>query len=91
MRRPTEIRRFVAAAGQGDCSLLVRLFELDERRRRKSLDRYIGLNLIDPPRKCETEITPSNSLAFAETGGEYVHFSLLSVKGRVSDASPVLL
>lgn len=90
-RRPTEIRRFVETVGQGDCSLLVRLFELDERLRRESLDRYIGLNLVDPPRRYETEITPKNSVAFAETGGEDVHFSLVSVKGRVSDASPVVV
>lgn len=89
-RRPTEIRRFAEATGQGDCSLLVRLFELDERLRRDSL-RWIGLNLVDPPRTYATEATPRNSVAFAETGSEDTHFSLVSMKGRVSDSSPVVV
>ena len=90
-RRPTGIRAFVAAAGEGGCPLLVRLFDLDQRLRGESRDRWIGLNLVDPPRPYGMDVTPRNAVAFAETGGEDVHFSLVTTKGRVSDASAVVL
>jgi len=90
-RRPTGIRGFVEASGEGGCPLLVRLFDLDQGLRRESLDRWIGLNLVDPPRPYGMDATPRNAVAFAETGGEDVHFSLVSSRGRVSDASAVVL
>lgn len=90
-QRPTAIRAFVERAGEGDCSLLVRLYEIDERLRRASLGGDAGLGLIDPPEPYDSEVTPLNAFAFAGTGGENVHFSLISVKGRVSDASPVVI
>jgi hypothetical protein len=89
--QPTEIHKFIEKHGGGDCSLLRQLFELDERLRREEKDGYIGLNLIDPPEPYGSESTPKNTIAFGETGGDWVHFSLITVKGRVSDASPVVL
>lgn len=89
--RPTEIEAFIKEKGRGDCSLLVRLFKLDEKLRRDGLASYIGLNLIDPPVFYDSEVTPRNTLAFAGTGGDDVHFSLVTVKGHVSDSSMVVM
>ena len=89
--RPTTIESFVNERGHGDCSLLVGLFKLDERLRRDGLDSFIGLNLIDPPEFYGSEVTPRNTIAFAGTGGNDVHFSLVTVKGRVSDDGMVLM
>jgi hypothetical protein len=89
--RPTQIDAFIESHGHGDCSLLRRLFELDELLRRDGLDNLGGFRLIDPPKHYGTEATPKNSISFAETGGDWVHFSLVSVRGRVSDDSPVVL
>ncbi|HEX8153332.1 MAG TPA: hypothetical protein VF698_09420 [Thermoanaerobaculia bacterium] len=90
-KRPTSIHAFVKKYGSGDCSLLVRLFELEERHRREGTDAFIALNLIDPPEHYESDVTPANSIAFASSGADGVHFSLITVKGRVSDASPVVV
>jgi hypothetical protein len=51
-----------------------------------------GLGLILLPRLDHFGYgcTPKNSLAFATTGGEGVHFSFLVAKSRVHDASPVI-
>jgi hypothetical protein len=90
-QRPTQIHRFVETSGEGDCSLLVRLYELEERLRRKSLDHFIGLNLVDPPERRDDGVTPPGCITFAETGGEGVHFSLVARKGLVSDTSAVVM
>ena len=89
--RPTAIERFVHERGSGDCALLVGLFKLDERLRRDGPDGFIGLNLIDPPAFYGSEATPRNSIAFAGTGGDDVHFGLVTVKGRVSDDCAVVM
>jgi hypothetical protein len=51
----------------------------------------IGLILFRPPRREGYESTPINSLAFATTGGDGVHYSLLTVEGEASDQSPVVM
>ncbi|HEX6902127.1 MAG TPA: hypothetical protein VF789_20590 [Thermoanaerobaculia bacterium] len=87
--QPTEIEDFVKG-GKRDCSLLVRLFKLDERLRFERKHHFIGLNLTDPPeRACEG--APLNSIAFADTGGDGIHFSLVSENGEVGDDCMVIM
>jgi hypothetical protein len=89
--RPTEIETFVQRHGTGDCSLLVRLFKLDQELRRTKSNAVIGLGLEDPPEHYGHPFTPKNSITFATTGGDDVHFSLVSRRGKVSDLSPVVV
>ena len=51
----------------------------------------IGLILFRPAKKEGYESTPINSLAFATTGGDGVHYSLLRLGGEISDLSPVVM
>jgi hypothetical protein len=51
----------------------------------------IGLILLSPPRNRGYWCTPVNSLAFATTGGDGVHYSLLSVEGDITDFSPIVM
>ena len=51
----------------------------------------IGLILFRPVKKEGYESTPVNSLAFATTGGDGVHYSLLCLGGEISDLSPVVM
>ena len=98
-KKPTEIEAFIQAQGKGECSLLRALFKLDERLRIENADGSIGLSLIDPPQHygdCGTVLysprtTPSNSIAFASTGGDDVHFSLVRHGKNLGDNSPVVM
>jgi hypothetical protein len=98
-KKPTQIEAFIQAQGKGECSLLRALFKLDERLRIEDADSYIGLNLIDPPEHygdCSTILysprtTPSNTIAFASTGGDDVHFSLVQHGKNLGDDSPVVM
>jgi hypothetical protein len=51
----------------------------------------IGLMLIRPLAKKYYDSTPVNSLSFAQTGGDGVHFSLVLLSGKVSEDSPVVM
>lgn len=51
----------------------------------------IGLNLIGRPHRWEYWCTPRNSLTFATTGGDGVHFGLLNIGHGFSDESPVVM
>ncbi len=51
----------------------------------------IGLILIRPLKTEEYESTPRNSSAFAHTGGEGVHFSLLQLEDQITEKSPVVM
>ena len=51
----------------------------------------IGLMLIRPLAKKYYSSTPINSLSFAQTGGNGVHFSLVLLSGNVSEDSPVVM
>jgi hypothetical protein len=51
----------------------------------------IGLILFIPPRNGGYWCTPVNSLAFATTGGDGVHYSLLAIDDEFSDFSPVVM
>jgi len=50
-----------------------------------------GLLLEWPPRRWDYFCTPLNSLTFASTGGDGVHYGLLTVPGRSADATPVVM
>lgn len=51
----------------------------------------IGLILLAPPRNYGYWCTPINSLTFAVTGGDGVHYGLLDVNGEFTDFSPVVM
>ena len=51
----------------------------------------IGLILIRPLRNMAYQSTPVNSISIAHTGGDGVHFSLISSEGKTSENSPVVM
>jgi hypothetical protein len=51
----------------------------------------IGLILSRPPRRTEYGSTPANTLAFAGSGGDGVHFNFVLRDGRLEKDSPILL
>ncbi len=51
----------------------------------------IGLILIKPIAQEQYKSTPLNSMAFATTGGDGVHFSLIEINGEISDHSPIVM
>ena len=51
----------------------------------------IGLILIRPMRQEQYESTPRNSMAFATTGGDGVHFSFVQLNGEVVAQSPIVM
>ena len=50
-----------------------------------------GLLLQRPLQRSKYASTPRNSLTFARTGGDGVHYSLLEVSGRPSDLQPIVM
>ena len=50
----------------------------------------IGLILCDPPETESYDSTPANSIAFAKTGGDGVHYSFLEIDKPLHD-SPVVM
>jgi hypothetical protein len=51
----------------------------------------VGLILRRPIERERYEATPDNSLAFATTGGDGVHYSLLQLERDAGDLSPVVM
>jgi hypothetical protein len=51
----------------------------------------IGLILIKPVKQEQYESTPKNSMAFATTGGDGVHFSFVQLYGEAVDQSPIVM
>lgn len=51
----------------------------------------VGLILLAPPRNYGYWCTPLNSLTFATTGGDGVHYGLLSTNGAFTDFAPVVM
>jgi hypothetical protein len=51
----------------------------------------VGLLLVRPLKNGEYESSPLNSSAFANTGGDGVHFNLLHLNGKAVDNSPVVM
>jgi hypothetical protein len=51
----------------------------------------LGLILYSPLRHGGYDCTPTNTLAFAGTGGEGVHFSFLVEDGTVTEKSPIVI
>jgi hypothetical protein len=51
----------------------------------------LGLILYSRPQHGGYSCTPTNTLAFAGTGGEGVHFSFLVEDGKVTEKSPIVI
>ena len=51
----------------------------------------IGLTLFAPPRNNRYWCTPTNSLTFATTGGDGVHYGFVAVNGEFTDFSPIVM
>lgn len=51
----------------------------------------IGLILLVPPENFSYWCTPINTLTFAATGGDGVHYGLLAENGKFTDSSPVVM
>jgi hypothetical protein len=51
----------------------------------------VGLILFRPLIKNNYDSTPSNSSTFAQTGGDGVHYSLVTLEGKISEDSPVVM
>ena len=51
----------------------------------------VGLVLLAPPRNEGYWCTPTNSLTFAITGGDGVHYGLMAINGEFTDLSPVVM
>lgn len=77
--------------------LLRRLHEIDAAIKIKFPRKYdpglghLGLLLSSELKNEGYWCTPTNSLRFAETGGDGVHFSLVQVNGGVGEDSPVVM
>jgi len=88
--------KFVASKSAGDCTLLCELHQYVSAHSRDP-DFYIdGLILLDiEPYQgtilYDCKMTPTNSLSFATTGGDDVHFGMLRTNGVYGDHSPVVM
>jgi hypothetical protein len=51
----------------------------------------VGLFLVRPPRRTRYASTPANTLAFAATGGDGVHFNFVLRQGEVHADSPIVM
>lgn len=97
-RRSTRIDEFISTHGSGNCTVLRQIYRFDERTRREG-GGWIGLNLIDPPEHYlhqgtilyQPGTTPDKTAAFAHTGGDDVHFSLVEASSGFGDESLVVM
>jgi len=91
----TSIDVFISKHGADNCGLIRDVYRLDEKLRK--VEMYGPLNLFDPPCQYggtvlyDPRMTPINTVTFATTGGDDVHFGLLLNGKRVSDLSPVIM
>src|SRR5258705_9250050 len=51
----------------------------------------MGLILSRAPEEVRSPETPKNSIAFASTGGDGVHYCLLAVEEQITEQSPVVM
>ncbi|HET9394735.1 MAG TPA: hypothetical protein VFO36_01665 [Nitrospiraceae bacterium] len=79
---PTALRQLWALAGSDP---------LDAKNDWNEAFEPVGLILFAPPRNAGYWCTPVNSLSFATTGGDGVHYSLLATEGGFTDLSPVVM
>jgi hypothetical protein len=89
------IDQFLHSPLSSDCRVLKRLYDFDRIAREKKWG-YIELALLDIEPYGGTILyrpwtSPKNSLAFATTGGDDVHFGLVAVDGRYGDRSPIVM
>ena len=90
------IEEFIMSSLSADCTLLKRLYEFDHDAQTNKLGYISGLSLLDVEPYCGTILynpttTPTNSVAFATSGGDDVHFGLISVRGKFGDLSPIVM
>ena len=81
---------------RGDCTLLHALYTLFNQRKGDRKFHIDGLTLLDIGPYDGTilynsRMTPINTLTFACTGGDDVHFGMLSREGHFDDASPIVM
>lgn len=86
-----DIDGFIQSSLSGDCCILKKLYEFE-----KKWGYIPGLGLLDIEPYDGTVLyppwtTPRNSLAFATTGGNDVHFGLVAVAGLYGDPSPIVM
>ena len=80
------IDEFITSPVAGNCRLLKRLYEFDDNSRKNKWGYIGGLGLLAPEPYDGTVLyapasTPANSIAFATTCGDDVHFGLVA-QGR---------
>ncbi len=91
-----EYEEFANSPLCGPHDLLEQLYKFDKLMDDNDWGHIFGLNLgeLEPYEGtvlCDPQFTPTNSLSFARTGGDDVHFGLLSVAGKYGDNSPVVM
>lgn len=74
-----------------DHPLLEKLRQLDLRTGDSGFLGDIGLYINHENRPGRCEVSPSDAIVFAETGGDGDHFSLIAINGTVTESSPVVL
>lgn len=101
--RPSQINSFITKSCHGSTEILRGLFQLGQELRQNKVKGYAehipGLILIDPPQHysehgtelCDPRMTPRNTVAFATTGGDDVHFSLVKRRRGYGDESVVIM
>ncbi len=90
------IDAFIESSHSGDCQLLKRLYDFERAAKTHKWGYIEGLILLDIGPYDGTVLyrpgtTPQNSLTFACTGGDDVHFGLVGVNGQYGDSSPVVM
>ncbi len=87
---------FIQSKQSGECRLLKGLYEFLRVPYNEGGNWISGLGLLDIEPYGGTilydpRMTPTNTLAFATTGGDDVHFGMLLTDGGFGDASPIVM
>jgi hypothetical protein len=90
------IDEFIQSERAGDCRILRRLYGYFEEHKRDPAFYVAGLTLLDIEPYggtvlYDSRMTPINTRTFATTGGDDVHFGMLSRHGLFADHSPVVM
>ncbi len=88
------IDEFIASPLSGDCSLLKRLYDFEYQALANKLGCVLSLLDIESyegTALCNPALTPINSVTFATTGGDDVHFGLVAIERKYSDLSPIVM
>lgn len=90
------IDEFVHGKRSGECDILQRLYDFLRVPYAKGGNFISGLTLLDIESYggtilYDSKMTPTNTLAFATTCGDDVHFGMLSREGLFGDLSPIVM